>query len=71
LTAIYLPGKNNEGLYSQITPVNIFRVILNDYFDAKLPLLEDHSYYSYPSQFASRDVTEVVKQSVQNAANAQ
>jgi len=71
LTAIYLPGKNNEGLYPQITPVNIFRVILNDYFDAKLPLLEDHSYYSYPSQFASQDVTEDVKPSVQNAVIVQ
>jgi hypothetical protein len=71
LTAIYLPGKHDAGLYPQITPVNIFRVVLNDYFDAKLPLLEDRSYYSYPSQFASRDVTEDVKPSVQNASSAQ
>jgi hypothetical protein len=60
LTAVYLPGKNNQGLYPQITPVNLFRVVLNDYFDAKLPMLEDKSYYSYPEMFDLRDVTEVV-----------
>ena len=71
LTAIYMPGRNNAGLYPQITPVNIFRVILNEYFDAKLPLLEDHSFYSYPTQFASIDVTANVKPSIQNAPAAQ
>jgi hypothetical protein len=61
LTAVYLPGKDHRGLYPQITPVNLFRVVLNDYFDAGLPMLPDRSYYSYPEQFPLRDVTAVVK----------
>jgi hypothetical protein len=65
LTAVYLPGKNNRGLYPQITPVNLFRIVLNDYFDANLPMLPDKSYYSYPEQFPLRDVTGVVKSSAE------
>jgi hypothetical protein len=61
LTAVYLPGKKSAGLYSQITPVNLFRVVLNDYFNAKLPMLEERSYYSYPTPFALEDVTADVR----------
>jgi hypothetical protein len=61
LTAVLLPGKDHQGLYPQITPVNLFRVVLNDYFGANLPMLPDKSYYSYPEQFPLRDVTAVVK----------
>ena len=61
LTAVYLPGKNNAGLYPQITPVNLFRVVLNDYFNAKLRLLEERAYYSYPTPFAPSDVTDEVR----------
>jgi hypothetical protein len=67
LTAMYLPGKHDLGLYPQITPVNLFRVVLNDYFNAKLPMLPDKSYYSFPEQFPLRDVTAVVKPSVATA----
>ncbi|MBS1995596.1 MAG: hypothetical protein JSS86_04765 [Cyanobacteria bacterium SZAS LIN-2] len=41
--AYYLPGKK-AGLYPAITPVNSFRLVLNQYFDARLPLLKDASY---------------------------
>jgi hypothetical protein len=69
LTAIYLPprpgfaGTASEtgGLYSSITPVNIFRVILNDYFDAGLTLLPDKVYFSCPWPFAFHDVTSDVR----------
>ena len=61
LTAVYLPGKNNAGLYPQITPVNLFRVVLNGYFNAKLPMLEERAYYSYPTPFAPHEVTEEVR----------
>lgn len=64
LTAVYLPGKNHRGLYPRITPVNLFRIVLNDYFDAKLPMLEDKSYYSYPDMFDLRDVTDVTESPV-------
>jgi len=44
LNAYYLP-EGSEALYPSITPVNSFRVVFNEYFDAGLPLLEDKSYY--------------------------
>lgn len=46
LNAYYFPGNGNQLLYTSITPVNSFRVILNQYFGQHLPLLEDKSYYS-------------------------
>jgi len=46
LNAYYLPGEGDNQLYPSISPVNSFRVVLDRYFDAGLPLLEDISYYS-------------------------
>jgi hypothetical protein len=40
----YLLPKGSEGLYETITPVNSFRVILNEYFGANYPLLADVTY---------------------------
>jgi len=45
LSAYYLPG-HTDLLYSSISPVNSFRVVLNSYFGASFPLLEDVGYYS-------------------------
>ena len=60
LNAYYLPGINDStALYPTITPVNSFRVVLNEYLNAELPLVPDRSYYSgwsYPFQF--HDVTD-------------
>ncbi len=50
LNAIYLPEGGAEHLYSTITPVNTFRVILDAYFGAELELLEDATYYSTSEQ---------------------
>jgi hypothetical protein len=44
LSAYFLPGKDNSGLYRNITPVNSFRVIFNDYFEAHYGLLADKTY---------------------------
>jgi hypothetical protein len=49
LNAYYLPG-GSEALYPSISPVNTFRVVFNEYFEAGLPLLEDKSYYSRPDK---------------------
>lgn len=47
LNAYYLPGiQMDKVLYPSISPVNSFRVVLNSYFDQKLPLLEDKSFFS-------------------------
>jgi len=42
--AYYLPGFDIEKLYPEITPVNTFRIILDNYFGMELGLLPDHSY---------------------------
>lgn len=47
LNAYYLPGAD-ETIYSNITPVNTFRIILNEYFGGEFDLLPDISYISGP-----------------------
>ncbi len=47
LNAYHLPGVYSDALlYSTITPVNSFRVILDKYFFTNLGLLDDKSYYA-------------------------
>jgi hypothetical protein len=43
--AYYLPGMDQKVIPSNITSVNIFRIIFNQYFQADLPLLENRQYY--------------------------
>jgi hypothetical protein len=45
LVACYLPGRGAP-LDDDISAVNIFRVVLNRYFDANLPLLANEAYFS-------------------------
>lgn len=44
LNAYYFPGIKDTHLYNDITPVNSFRILLNDYFGTKSPLLPDKNY---------------------------
>ena len=37
--------------YNTLTPVNIFRLILNHYFDTDLKTLEDISYFSTSDKY--------------------
>ena len=46
LNAYYFPGDAQKTLYSTITPVNSFRLILNDYFGGNYELLPDINYTS-------------------------
>jgi len=57
LNAYYLPG--HEGmLYTSITPVNTFRVVLDAYFGQDLPLLPDISRFStYENRFEYSEIT--------------
>jgi hypothetical protein len=41
LNAYYFSDKDYSMLYDSISPVNSFRVVLNKYFNAGLPLLKD------------------------------
>ncbi|MDZ4247873.1 MAG: sulfatase-like hydrolase/transferase, partial [Patescibacteria group bacterium] len=45
LTAIYLPNEDYSSLYPRVTPVNFFRVVLNDQFGQDLKLLPDRQIY--------------------------
>lgn len=44
LNAYYFPGNARKALYPSISPVNTFRVLLNEYFGYHLKLLGDVSY---------------------------
>jgi hypothetical protein len=46
LNAYFLPGDAGRLLYPSISPVNSFRVVLNAYFGADLPLLSDATYFT-------------------------
>jgi hypothetical protein len=46
LNAYYFPDQQYEPLYPDISPVNTFRVVLNQYFNGNYPMLPDVSYYS-------------------------
>jgi hypothetical protein len=62
LNAIRLPGGNSAGLYDEITPVNTFRLIFNEYFGTELELLEDRSYFSTSERpYRFLDVTDRVR----------
>jgi hypothetical protein len=59
LNCYYFPDRNYERLNDRITPVNTFRVVLDQFFGAKLPLLEDRNYFSLLSEIlVGIDVTE-------------
>jgi hypothetical protein len=61
LVAMYLPGVN-EVLPDTFTPVNTFRVVLRDYFGAKLEPLPDRSF-TWPDNrhlYDFRDVTNAI-----------
>jgi hypothetical protein len=62
LNAYYFPDQNYDRLYSSITPVNSFRIILNTFFDENYELLPDKNYYhSHSETFHFIDVTDRVK----------
>lgn len=47
LEAYFVDTDAESKLYASITPVNSFRVILDEYFGSDYPLLDDVSYYAY------------------------
>lgn len=59
LNAYYFPDGNYQALYETISPVNTFRVILNQYFGANLKLLDDRNYFSrWSTPYVFQDVTD-------------
>ncbi len=60
LNAYYFPDQDYQILYPTISPVNSFRVILNQYFNRSYSLLPDRSYKSQiaPNPFAIKEIKE-------------
>jgi len=44
-SAYYLPNLDKDLIPEDITPVNIFRIVFNEYFETDLPLLENRFYF--------------------------
>ncbi len=57
LNAYYLPGVADQ-VYAEITPVNTFRIILNQYFGGTFELLPDKSYGVGPRGLADFTLVE-------------
>jgi hypothetical protein len=61
LNAYHLPGVAPASVPADITPVNSFRLVLNQYFGTHLDYLTNLSYYSSTAQtYRFRDVTDWV-----------
>jgi hypothetical protein len=59
INAYYFPDLDYTQLYPGISPVNTFRIILDQYFGTDLGLLEDRSYFSLMEKpYEFMDVTE-------------
>jgi hypothetical protein len=58
-SAYYLPGVDKNVVPSDISDVNIFRIVFNQYFGADLPLLANKMYYYKDTIYIyrSEDVT--------------
>jgi hypothetical protein len=65
LNAYYLPGRpgGSPAPYPTITPVNSFRLILDRYFGARLPLLPDRdfAFHGFGGVYHFADVTDLVR----------
>ncbi|MCX5782697.1 MAG: hypothetical protein NT145_08405 [Elusimicrobia bacterium] len=62
MNAYYLPADIQKHLYSSITPVNSFRVILKYYFNDGNELLPDRVFYAPFESTKFEDVTETSRQ---------
>ncbi|WP_164972669.1 sulfatase-like hydrolase/transferase [Lacibacter luteus] len=49
-SAYYFPDQEYGSMYKSASPVNTFRLVLNKYFNAKLPLLKDSSTLVVPEK---------------------
>jgi len=67
LNAYYVPEISENQFYENITPVNSFRIIFNDYFDGNYQILDDRNYWNNSGKpFDFHDVTEIVGMNIKN-----
>ena len=62
LNAYYFPNEKKNKLYDNISPVNTFRIIFNEYFDSDFELLDDRYYWIKTGKkpYDVKDVTEII-----------
>ena len=61
LNAYYVPEISENQFYENITPVNSFRIIFNDYFNGSYKILEDRNYWNTgDAPWDFDDVTEII-----------
>ena len=63
INAYYFPDGNYNLLYQEMSPVNLFRIIFNQYFSAEFELIDDRYYWMTSSQppFEIIDVTDIIE----------
>ena len=63
INAIYFPNRHGDLAYDEISNVNTFRIIFNEYFNSNFELLEDKYFWmeSGDPPFKIIDVTEIIK----------
>jgi hypothetical protein len=54
--AYYLPGLDADVIPQDITPVNLFRIIFNQYFSTDFPMLDNRYYYFLDTVYIYRKV---------------
>jgi len=60
-SAYYFPDGGDKIIYDGISPVNVFRKILNFYFNEEYDILEDRSYFSNDNKpYDFKDITEIL-----------
>ena len=61
LNAYYAPEIFENQFYENITPVNSFRIIFNEYFNGNYKILEDRNYWNHgDAPWDFHDVTEII-----------
>jgi hypothetical protein len=68
-SAVYLPGKSIQ-VPATLTPVNIFRLIFRNYFNAEIsPLSNKHYISSWEKPYLFDDVTPLLKENLTSPVN--
>jgi hypothetical protein len=62
LSAFYFPDEDYSQIYEEVSNVNTFRIILSQYFGAKLEPLPDRSIFSsFDEPYRYLDVSERIR----------
>jgi hypothetical protein len=65
LNAYYVPEISENQFYENITPVNSFRIIFNNYFNGNYKIIEDRNYWNNGfTPFDFQDVTEIIDMNI-------